>query len=232
MFINEELQNHLETSSTIKNQSAVIAEWNMNIPTNIYRVGNYRYRPTDSFSTYYSLPNTFDNNDEGKFYTDATDSDIVIDGGFDDNDLPTTLTSTKDKLKMLYSLEDCFKPFRPRSGINKAAYLPGSYLHNPNIEMANRPRYYMPDKNDSFKYWTSYRSENGIDYGIANQQTSGKYVIDDTSPFIVYKNNIPANRVVVKMQTHVGNIDLGPFSNKSENFNDPEPIFLNSFFVP
>ena len=53
---------------------------------------------------------------------------------------------------MLYSLEDCFKMFRPRSGINKARFLPGNYLHHPNINMANRPRYYMPDKKDPFKY--------------------------------------------------------------------------------
>mgnify|MGYP000663066679 CR=1 FL=1 len=40
MFINEELQNHLETSPTIRSQSAVIAEWNMNIPTNILHIAN------------------------------------------------------------------------------------------------------------------------------------------------------------------------------------------------
>jgi hypothetical protein len=222
MFTNLELQNHLETSSTIRSQSAIIAEWNMNIPTNIYTIGNYRYRKNDTSSDYRSIPNEFFKNDEGNNYTNATDADIVIDGGFKDNDLPTTLTLNKDKLKMLYSLEDCFKPFRPRSGINKAAYFPGSYqIHNANSEMAKRPRYYMPDKNDGFKYWTSFRTEGEGVYGISNQQVSGQNTIDDTAPFIVYENNVPANRVVVKMQTHVGDIDLGPFSNKSGSFNDP-----------
>ena len=222
MFTNLELQNHLETSSTIKSQSAIIAEWNMNIPTNIYTIGNYRYRKNDTGSIYSAIPNEFFKNDEGNNYTNATDADIVIDGGFTDNDLPTTLTLNKDKLKMLYSLEDCFKPFRPRSGINKAAYFPGSYqIHNANSEMAKRPRYYMPDKNDTFKYWTSFRTEGEGVYGISNQQVSGQNAIDDTAPFIVYENNVPANRVVVKMQTHVGDIDLGPFSNKSGSFNDP-----------
>jgi len=221
MFTNLELQNHLETSSTIKSQSAIIAEWNMNIPTNIYTIGNYRYRKNDTGSIYSAIPNEFFKNDEGNNYTKATDADIVIDGGFTDNDLPTTLTLNKDKLKMLYSLEDCFKPFRPRSGINKAAYFPGSHLHNANSEMAKRPRYYMPDKNDTFKYWTSFRTEGEGVYGISNQQVSGQNAIDDTAPFIVYENNVPANRVVVKMQTHVGDINLGPFSNKSGSFNDP-----------
>ena len=221
MFVNDELKTHLETSSTIKSQSAIIAEWNMNIPTNILKIGNYRYRPFEDGSPYNLLPNTFDSNDQGNFYTNATDADIVIDGGFDDNNLPVTLTTSKNKLKMLYSLEDCFKQFRPRSGINKASYFEGTYLHHANVNMANRPRYYMPDKNDSFKYWTSYRTENGIERGIANKTINNQKIITDTVPFVVYKDKIPANRVIVKMQTHTGTVDLGPFSNGSTNFTDP-----------
>ena len=41
MFQEKDLLNHIETSSSIKTQSAVIAEWNMNIATNILAVGNY-----------------------------------------------------------------------------------------------------------------------------------------------------------------------------------------------
>lgn len=227
MFQNDDLLNHIETSSSIKTQSAVIAEWNMNIPSNMLQIGNYRYRPNQSDSVYSALPNTFDLTDSGdstgaiKYYTDATDSDVVIDGGFDDNNEPTTLTSYKEKLKMLYSLEDCFKPFRPRSGINKATYLNGKYLHNPNINMAKRPRYYMSDKNDVFKYWTSFRTENGIEYGIANKIVGNRYHIEDTVPFIVYKEKMPVNRIVVKMQTNVGDLDYGTFSNSATTFLDP-----------
>ena len=225
MFQDKDLLNHLETSSSVKTQSAVIAEWNMNIPSNIAIVGNYRYRPTDSASVYRALPNTFDPDDSGtgglKYYTGATDADVKIDGGFDDNGEPTTLTAYKDKLKMLYSLEDCLKPQRPRSGINKATYLNGKYLHNPNINMAKRPRYYMPDKNDGFKYWTSFRTESGIEYGIANKTASGRHRIEDAVPFVVYKESVPANRVVIKMQTNVGELDYGTFSNSSETFLDP-----------
>ena len=79
----------------------------------------------------------------------------------------------------------------------------------------------MPDKNDKFKYWTSYRSEGGVDYGISNNQISGQNTIDDTAPFIVYNEDVPANRLIIKMQTHVGDIDLGPFSNNAGSFNDP-----------
>jgi hypothetical protein len=224
MFQDTELLNHIETSSSVKTQSAVIAEWNMNIMSNISLVGNYRYRPASLSSPYRAIPNTFllENKDSSPaFYYGATDADVTIDGGFDENEDPTTLIAYKDKLKMLYSLEDCIKPQRPRSGINKATYLNGKYLHNPNINMAKRPRYYMPDKNDPFKYWTSFRTENGIEYGVANKTINGKHRIEDAAPFVVYKEQVPANRLVVKMQTNTGELDYGTFSNQSETILDP-----------
>ncbi len=222
MFVNEELQQFLETSSTIRSQSAVIAEWNMNIATNIKQVGNYRYRPLDDAGTKYkTIPATFDINDAGNYYTGGTDADIVIDGGIDDSDQPILLTSNKDKVKMLYSLEDCFNRFRPRSGINKINYFNTKHIHHSNIDMAQRPRYYMSDKNDVFKYWTSYRTEDGKERGIANQLSNGQYFIDDVAPYIVYKKQVPANRVVVKMQTNVGSVDLGPFTGPTGSISDP-----------
>lgn len=224
MFQNEDLKLHLEESSTIKNQSAVIAEWNMNIANNIIKLGNYRYRPiAENSDKYKFLPNTFDINDIGNYYTGATDSDIVVDGGIDpaNNSEPWFLLAQNKKSSMLYSLEDCFKKFRPRSGINKAAYLPGRKFHHSNMNMANRPRYYMADKNDNFKYWTSFRKDGGDLRGIANKPSGGQNYIDDAVPFVVYENPVPANRVVIKMQTNVGSIDLGPFSNSSGSFPDP-----------
>jgi hypothetical protein len=225
MFQDKELLDYIETSSSVKTKSSVIAEWNMNIATNISMVGNYRYRPTQADSLYRAIPNTFDPLDSGtngvKYYTGATDADVVIDGGFEDNGDPTTLKPVKEKMKMLYSLEDCFSYQRPRSGINKATYLNGRYLHNPNINMFKRPRYYMSDKNDPFKYWTSFRTENGIEYGVANKTTNGRHAIEDTAPFVVYKEKVPANRLIVKMQTNTGELDSGTFSNSYESFLDP-----------
>lgn len=229
MFQNNELKAHLESSSTVKTQTAVIAEWNMNIANNIFKIGNYRYRPTassnidDSNFKYKILPNTFDVNDLGNYYTGATDADVLVDGGIDPttNNEPWFLLPNNKKNSMLYSLEDCFKRFRPRSGINKAAYLPGRKLHHSNINMADRPRYYMADKSDKFKYWTSFRTDSGNLRGLANKYVNGQNYIDDSSPFVVYENPVPANRVVVKMQTNVGSIDLGPFSNSSGSFSDP-----------
>ena len=225
MFQDKDLLNYIETNSSVQTRSSVIAEWNMNIASNIKMVGNYRYRPTQQDSTYRTIPNTFDPLESStngvKYYTGATDADIKIDGGFDDEGLPTSLYPIKDKMKMLYSLENCFSYQRPRSGINKATYLNGKFLHNPNINMAKRPRYYMPDKKDPFKYWTSFRTESGVEYGVANKTVNGKHRIEDAAPFIVYKDQIPANRLVVKMQTNTGELDYGVFSNSAETFLDP-----------
>ena len=82
MFVNEELKTHLETSATVRLQSLVLAEWNMNMPDNIFKLGNYRYRPFDNTSQYFTLPNDFDQLDTGNYFTGATDADVVIDGGF------------------------------------------------------------------------------------------------------------------------------------------------------
>jgi hypothetical protein len=258
MFQDDILKNHLETSPTIKSQNAVIAEWNMNIADNIFKIGNYRYRPNDqTIPKYQTLINTFDEYDEGYFYTNATDADTVIDGGIDDQDIPILFRSKKEKENILYSLEDCFNKFRPRSGINKTRFLESAsqFIHHSNPEMANRPRYYMADKEDNFKYWTSYRSEAIYQYsesgsssfgasptfinsseeikdgspasiverGIANEKNGvgDTYYIEDTAPFVVYRDYLPANRIVVKMQTGVGGVDLGPFETSFGEIDDP-----------
>jgi hypothetical protein len=221
VFVGEELKTHLETSATVKLQSLTLAEWNMNMPDNIFKLGNYRYRPTDNTSQYFTLPNDFDSLDAGNYYTGATDADVVVDGGFEDNDTPQSFTLTKDKLKLVYSLEDCLNPFRPRSGINKAANFNNRFFANSGASMAQRPRYYMASRYDQFRYWTSYRTENNIERGIASIPSNGLYYIDDAVPFVVYKERVPANRLVVKMQTNVGDVDLGPFATATGSISDP-----------
>jgi hypothetical protein len=221
VFVNEALKTHLETSATVRLQSLVLAEWNMNMPDNIFKLGNYRYRPFDNTSQYFTLPNDFDQLDAGNYFTGATDADVVIDGGFTNSNTPQIFTSIKDKMKMIYSLEDCLKPFRPRSGINKPLYFNNRFIANSGASMAQRPRYYMPSRYDEFKYWTSYRTENNIERGIAKNISNSLYYIDDAVPFVVYKNNVPTNRIIIKMQTNVGDIDLGPFTTATTSISDP-----------
>jgi hypothetical protein len=221
MFVSETLKTHLETSSTVHLQSLVLAEWNMNMPDNIFKLGNYRYRPTDSEVQYRTLPLTFDSLDVGNYYTGATDADVVIDGGFDNSGVPQLFTSTKEKMKMIYSLEDCVKPFRPRSGINKASYFSNRYFANSGVSLAERPRYYMASRYDQFRYWSSFRTENNVERGIAKNVSNGLNYIDDAVPFVVYKEKVPANRLVVKMQTNVGTANLGNFTTTSGILADP-----------
>lgn len=236
MFNNTVLKNHFQNSPTVQSRSKVVAEWNMNMPDNIFKLGNYRYRPQSNDTRYLTIQSTFDANDVGQFYTGATDADVVVDGGVDDEDNPILYTATKEQLKLYYSLEDCIKPFRPRSGINKISYIPGNYipsfttdaLNNQGSFFTQRPRYYMPDRNDQFKYWTSYRTEkessssaNTTERGIANRLIGQSYYLDDAAPFVVYKNNVPSNRVVVKMQTNVGDVNLGPYQSTISTIADP-----------
>jgi len=257
MFQSEELENHLKTSDTIKVESAVYAEWNMNQPGNIKDLGNYRYRPTYSGSEYYLLPVNYDELDIGNWYTGATDSDVAIQSGFDDQDQPTLFISPKEKMKLLYSLNDCISPHRPRSGINKPLYLgnigstyeTAQYITNPSPinkitdlqeinqgYIVNRPRYYMSHKDDLFKYWTSYRTEYGVPSPRPGESATSelrqvergisflvneRYSIEDSVPFVVYENQVPANKIVVKMQTNVGDVDLGTLRYGSTSIQDP-----------
>ena len=57
MFKNADLKTYLTTSDTISISSLVIAEWNMNLISNIEYFGNYKYRPSDQTSLYKNIPN-------------------------------------------------------------------------------------------------------------------------------------------------------------------------------
>lgn len=253
MFESQELDEHLKTSDTIKINSRVFAEWNMNDPQNVKRLGNYRYRPSYSSSPYYLLPFVYNHNETGPvyYYTGATDSDTVIESGLNDQDEPTLFLSPQQKMKMLFSLEDCIKPFRPRSGINKLLYLGGvgnsannsQFIDDGRESAARRPRYYMASKDDQFKYWTSFRKELGTPTpppgGVVSQvetevirgvsffnSVANRNYIEDAVPFVVYNEKVPTNKIVIKMQTNVGEISLGDFRYNSEN-NVLDPLFGN-----
>lgn len=403
MFESEELENHLATSHTIKNTQAIWAEWNLNQSYNISKVGNYRYRPSSGDPKYSSIREDYEADDLGGYYTGGTDSDIIINAGFNDADEPAYHIAPKRKMNLLYSLDDCTKPHRPRSGINKMLYLgisgqgagyaqyidslntfrsveeysvtnaqtitvgadtyieytsdhrfivgdsvridnitvdgyaritissgqttgtydninydsiyvgqnvigssfpAGTYItsisptgnsisfsnaalvtlggvvldftgtgtseyniitptkvvsitattftvkspvtrpinytsggtailgYYGTTNVARRPRYYMSSRYDDFKYWTSYRTEveNGStnEYGISIAANTGggnpSYYIYDAAPFVVYNSPVPANRLVVKMQTNVGDINYGPYR-INNTINVPDPLY-------
>lgn len=232
MYQDATLKTHLETTSTIRLRSLVVGEWNLNTAQNILEVGNYRFRPTVASPTEANFGVVQDDwvaetsASSPKYYYGATDADVTFNSGYSDTTTPQLFETIDEKRKLLFSLEDCFNRFRPRSGINKLVYFANDYINHTHPDMAKRPRYYLADKNDKFKYWTSYRTEKvpggstAIERGIS-KTSSGQYFIDDAAPFIVYRNSVAANRIVVKMQTHVGSVDLGPFKNGSNSFSDP-----------
>lgn len=162
MFNNTTISNQLKNSSTVHTQSQVIAEWNLNAFDNIKKIGNYRYRPniqSPTTANFGTIAPTYDSTDALKAYTGATDSDITVDGGYNPDGIPEVFVSANKKKYMLYSLEECFYKFRPRSGINKMIFFRNKKVNIFSKNMFERPRYYMSSYDDKFKYWTSYRKE-------------------------------------------------------------------------
>ena len=236
MYSDPDLNNKLKYSHTIDSEQAVWTEWNMNQAHNILKVGNYRYRPGSTDPLYGSIKSVYDPLDVTNDYTGATDSDIVVNAGFDDSNNPAFYTTPRKKMNLVYSLDDCFRQDRPRSGINKILYLgQGQHIDgltsgiSQSVNVSRRPRYYMSSRYDDFKYWTSYRTEvvdnRTSEYGVSlNQGTGSSYYIYDAAPFVVYNDPVPANRITIKMQTNVGEVDNGPFR-VGNNDNVPDPLY-------
>ena len=227
MFGSESFKEYMNNTHTISTDTRVVGEWNMNESENIEEVGNYRHRP--SGTVFKELPKEWTEQTEGNAYTwGATDCDVVVEGNsYDDDDNPILFTDKKTRMAMLYSLDECFKHHRPRSGINKPLFLgytsadaqAGQYLNNYGGDIAKRPRYYMGSRYDSFKYWTSYRTEGGGEYGVSDKDGN----IEDVVPYVVYKEPVPANRIVFKMQSNIGSVNLGQL-----RYGDtvmPDPLF-------
>jgi len=162
MFSDLALKEHLYKNNTIKTEGFVTAEWNLNDYETIDRYGNYRYRKNEQSSPYSLLTTVYDSFDLEDFYTEATksfsQSETYINNA---GQLQTFYTAEKAR-DLYFDLRQCFDQFRPRSGINKVLFLEsGKYIDN--IRSARRPRYYMASRDDSFKYWCSYRKEGGVE---------------------------------------------------------------------
>jgi len=158
MFNDEQLLDHLQTVNTLKVESLVTAEWNLNDLQSIANYGNYRYRPNDpAVPIYNALAASYDVNDEGNFYVDALESTTISQYAVENDDASLLFTNAEVDRSLYFSLKECFQPFRPRSGINKALFFDNKYIDN--ITSAKRPRYYLASRYDKFKYWNSYRRE-------------------------------------------------------------------------
>lgn len=232
MWQDADLEQHMQESPVISSKALVVAEWNMNDANNFASIGNYRgYRGS---GTYAGVMKTWDKRDAGGWWKNATESDVEVFGPYDETtDEPLVFLSRKENMKRLYSLDDCLLPNRPRSGINYFL-MPGTggskYVgglgkrvsNQANNSTVKRPRYYMSDYNAVFKYWTSYRKESGVERGISSvEESAWGYNIDDCMPFVVYKDRVPANKIVVKMQTNIGTVDIGQIQTPGGKIDDP-----------
>ena len=117
MFVDEDLLEYIQTTNTLKSESFVVAEWNLNSFDNILNYGNYRYRPSDAASfIYFNLPNSYDPLDLGNYYTDALISKIDSETLIDDDQASLLFSTEEVDRQLYYDLKECFNSFRPRSG--------------------------------------------------------------------------------------------------------------------
>jgi hypothetical protein len=245
MYSDITLTNHLQTSSTVSTKSKVIAEWNLNNSETIEAIGNYKNRPT-SGSPSNTAPNTTWNANENEAtkgtnqWYGYTDYDVTIDGGYTDEvGTPVTFSSSRERQKSLMSLEDCFNRFRPRSGINKLRFFGKNKKIIPvtsNNDTFINPRYYAASKDDKFKYWSSYRTtiekinniDTTVEYGISGVVSGNDKLIQDAAPFVVYKNLVPTNKVVLKVQTNVSNNNSLPTANADPFYSGSTPNYKST----
>lgn len=219
MWQDDILERHIATSSSLQAQSIVHLEWNLNDPEYIDRVGNYRQR-FDSLS----LNPIYDPTDSSYSYTNATFSDTEIVPALADIDaenIPVEFIPNGYS-KMFFSLDDCFSKMRPRSGINKFVYLAGRKIPY-NAYDERSPRYYVANRKDNFKYWSSYRQEKNQQYGISDADG----YISDACPFVVYTKDFMVNYLTIKIQTHAdADASPGTYFNRKEIPEEIEVQFL------
>ncbi len=209
MFEDQSLKEHIKTRNTLSIQSLVVAEWNLNDLENIENYGNYRYRPNGTQAEFLTLPISYDPIDEGNYYTDALESSTISQFLVDNDDSSLAYLTYERNRELLFSLKECFQPFRPRSGINKLMWFGEKYIDR--IRSARRPRYYLASRDDEFKYWSSYRKEEGAEKGLSELSDPNNigYAIEDAAPFVVYKEAVAANRIVLKLQTNLSENSIG-----------------------
>jgi hypothetical protein len=130
MFLDTDLIDYIQTNNSINVDSLVIAEWNQNDLLNLDNYGNYRFRPDSASVVYRTLYPEYDSQDNAEVYTNALDSNYISEYKIEDSNEPLTFNSGKTSRELYYSLKDCIKPFRPRSGINKILYFGESNINN------------------------------------------------------------------------------------------------------
>lgn len=183
------IRNYFKATDTISSDHLVVVEWNMN-----------KYKTIEDYGVYKSIPPLTAS------YS-SSDSNIIKGKNnfiYEDN------TKKLDPESEYYStLTSIFEPNRPDPGIILLQSFSNTLITNnadqlkiENITTAS-PRYYPFSVNRPYDYFNSAKildfSDNEI-YGISNGKT-GKII--GASPFAVYDNEFPCNKIVIKVQNHL-----------------------------
>jgi len=185
-----DLRDEFKAVDKIQSQNLVIAEWNMNKYQTISQYGVYT-TPAPHSSTYNSAAPNISTGENYLIYQDGTDK----------------LSPEQEYFSTLSSI---FKPNRPDPGIvltqkygdmliaSDAANLKAERLSTLN------PRYYFFSENSPYDYFNSaknFKNNNGDRVpGVSNAKTGS---ILGASPFIVYEEEFPCNKILVKVQNHI-----------------------------
>lgn len=184
------LRDKFKSADEIQSQNLVIAEWNMNKYQTISQYGIYTSLPPHSSFYSPTAPN-ISSGENHLIYADGTDKISAEQEYFSD-------------------LSSIFKPNRPDPGIILTQKF-GNMLITPDIGNIKseklsvlNPRYYLFSENSPYDYFNSAKAlkPNSGDfvYGVSNPITGS---IRGASPFIVYEDEFPCNKIVVKLQNHI-----------------------------
>lgn len=185
------LRNVFKSTARINSEHLVIAEWNMN-----------KYQTIQKYGVYASIPPhaTTYNPDDSKITTG--ENYLLYDDG--------STKAPKDQ-EYFSELSSVFKPNRPDPGIvlmqkysNNLITNNASKLRGANVN-PNQARYYAFSEFREYDYYNSAKNfvtdtgftRNG---GISNADTG---VFGGVSPFVVYEDSFPCNKITIKVQNHI-----------------------------
>jgi hypothetical protein len=185
------IKNEIASKSSLDSVHQVIAEWNYNAYTEMDSIGCFKTNAVDSAS--------FDDGVQTETYT--SDNNTVV--------------AEPDIKRIKYTpLKDIFGINRPNPGIIHSVYnnlasnnkkplngdadpLTISRIFN---MISEDTRLYPMSRNSQYRYWNSARKVNKTLVGVSALDKN----INHAAPFIKYKTEISANKIVVKTQKHLG----------------------------
>lgn len=178
------VKNLLKNADRVTSDHLVVAEWNMNRYQKISKYGIYEGNVTDGV------------------YSSGTDpintgKNVYL---YDDNSIKET-----DNSEYFSSIASIFEPLRPDPGIvllQKVGFISDiGFMKGSKINTAS-PRYYPFTKSRSYDYFNSGKYiKNGNSVGFSDKVSGA---IQNANPFVVYEDEFPTNKIVIKIQNHAG----------------------------